>query len=809
MRWLVVLLGGCAVVLIVGLIGLTGQPVMAVDGVRWQETPTPQPGQGTITADARLRKGTDTNAAVVGMLPAGTFVTILAVETGQAITLGSVSSSEWYRVRANTGGDELEGYVWSGLVEVEQMPVYMPAGGGGVLIDPETDPVPQAFGPASIALTQDGQYAYVGFSLAEVVLKVRLDDLAVVGATELYEYFPLACWHIALDASEEKLFVPSDTWRKLFVIDTQSMDVIHVIDDLTITGMVLSQTAPELITWNGGNTVNIINTETYAVREFTDERVGFVHIRESEQGPTHWYVQTGDEQSSIVGLYNTGSKTWDYSIRVPVQEEGEGFHDLVVLPDEQKLYMATIGGWYPEYHAYGWLYAVDLNSQDVSILPIDGGAMALDASPDSRWVYVATAWPLPNNNNLLVVDTQTDAVVEQINLGVSPTGWACTEMDDVALAPAAPETAYAICGDAEALARVNLDARTVEDRLVFNREDIAPHLFVRLPGTPTGYVLVQNSANAYKLNLDESTIEGVVELPHIRDDAYVYDAVIDDQGHMLIAQGESVLEVDSSDMSLIASHDLPPDIPSVWRFTLSPDQTKLFSVSQARGAEQYQPDTLLVIDRADYQVVTSLHLDGGAFNERPYALPGGSKLYVLGGWQNAAVSVHVIETEQYTLHTTITFDDPARPGISAGPYYPFAYDPGSHTLYVGATYVVLGINTDTDTITQVINLEDSARALGLEPWQLTYINAVGLVYQPQENSLYIAHLDRSYVSVYDLNAGQFLPLAIGVQGSFPACVFANDDASTIYALNVRSDNITGIDVASKTVDTVIDLHAHR
>jgi YVTN family beta-propeller protein len=125
---------------------------------------------------------------------------------------------------------------------------------------------------------------------------------------------------------------------------------------------------------------------------------------------------------------------------------------------------------------------------------------------------------------------------------------------------------------------------------------------------------------------------------------------------------------------------------------------------------------------------------------------------------------------------------------------------------VGASQVVLAIDTETDVIKKVIYLGDVATAIGLEPRELTYINAVGMVYNPQENYLYIAHLDRSFFSIYDLENDRFLAQVIPLKGFFPRFVFANDDYSKIYTLNSRSDNVSVIDVPSKTVERVIDLH---
>jgi len=117
-------------------------------------------------------------------------------------------------------------------------------------------PEPQGLSPHAMAITQDGEYAYIGFDLSEVVFKVRLSDLAIVAEADLSEYFPIESEEIALDQNERKLFVSSPTWQKLIVLDTQTMNVIHVMDTLGDVLMIRSQYGPSLITWNGGSTVN-------------------------------------------------------------------------------------------------------------------------------------------------------------------------------------------------------------------------------------------------------------------------------------------------------------------------------------------------------------------------------------------------------------------------------------------------------------------------------------------------------------------------------------------------------------------------
>ena len=671
---------------------------------------------------------------------------------------------------------------------------------------------PQGFSPSAIAITEDGEYAYLSFDLSEVVFKVRLENLAVEAVADLSEYFPIECENSALDSTEEKLFVYTPTWRKLLVLDAQTMSVVHTIDDIGVFGMTRSQYGPFLITWDGGNTVKFVNTETYEVTEFTDDGMFFIMIQESRYDQSQWYITSGQgpwPSGVSVGIYDYEMKAWNYSVSIPLQgDEGEAFFGLEVLSNEQKAYLATFGGWYPEYHAYGWLYSIDLVGGEVTVVPIDGGAACLEVNPDSQWLYVGTGWPIPDTNNLLVVDTQSDDIVGPIYLGRNKYGWSYTQMNDLQIDPAHPHLLYATSTDANAFIKVDLDNLTLADVRVLNEESFRPHFFVKRPMQAMGYVLIHQSANAFELDLDKATIEDVVEFPMIHGDAYAYDVAINDTGRLYIAQGGTILEADVEDMRLIGTHQLPPDIPPVWHFVLSSDQARLYSISW--GPEGYS-DTFLAINTANFHVEARFRLeggDGGGFEFRPYELPDGSKLYALGGLHNGPVVIQVIETDNYTIQKTITFDEPGLLGISAGPCYPFAYDSSSHTLFVGATHVVLAIDTDTDVIEKVIHLGDAARAIGLEPWQLTYLNAVGLVYHPHENYLYIAHLDRSFVSIYDLNNDQFLPQVIPLKGYFPNFLFANDDHSKIYSLNIRSDNVSVIDVNSKAVEKVIDLHSY-
>jgi YVTN family beta-propeller protein len=665
-----------------------------------------------------------------------------------------------------------------------------------------------------MAITEDGEYAYLAFALSEVVFKIRLEDLSVEAVAELYEHFPIQSPSLALGPNEEKLFVLSLTWPKLLVLDAQTMDLIQVVDNVGNLGMLQSRHGSQIITWDGGINVWFIDTETYEVTQFRDGQMKFVKIKESPRDPDKWYVVSGNpQQGHQVGVYDYKAKVWDYSVPLPVQKEDEGISDLEVLLNEQKAYVATLGGWYPESrdpHGYGWLYSVDLASgRSPDVLPIDGGALSLDSSSDSRRLYIGTGWPLPTDKPLLILDTQSDTVVGQVSLPKTADGWPHTEIDDVRVDPTNPRYLYAAVTDSNDFVKVDLERLTIADQLILNQQVLRPHAFVRMPGESTGYIFVHESAKAFRFDIEQAAIENVVELPLTRSDVFAYTGAINAKGRLLLPQGETVLEVDAESLELLDAHPLPAGFPGLWHISLSRDERHLYAIAYARDSEQPQPSTFVAINAESFQVEAVTELSGGAFRNRLFELPDGSKLYAVGGTWRGQVVVHIIETDNHTIKKTITFDKPGMAGIAGGNYFPFAYDASSHTLFVGATYVILAIDTIRDVISKVIYLGDMAKAIGLEPWRLVYDNAVAMTYSPQENYLYIAHLDRSFVSIYDLNRGQFLSQVIPVKGHFPHFMFADDDYTRLFTLNMRSDSISVIDVKSKAVEKVIDLHTYE
>lgn len=336
--------------------------------------------------------------------------------------------------------------------------------------------------------------------------------------------------------------------------------------------------------------------------------------------------------------------------------------------------------------------------------------------------------------------------------------------------------------------------------LVLNEESNPPTTFVREPGTSRGYVLLSRTNETVEIDLNSARATRVVQLPLSLTDFQWFGAAFRDANTLLVAQGDHFLEL-AADLTLRAKHNLPSGAPRIWGVLASRDARTLYSVSTITASSL---DTFLAIDATSFQIKASLHLDGGVFN-LPWEHPDAGKLYVLGGMQNGAVLLQVIDAQSFALRKTIRFDDASAPGIAAGPDYPYTYDPSSRTLFVGATMAVLAIDTDRDEIKRVIRLDEIAGGMGIQPNDFAVPNAVGLAFDPSQNRLNIAHLDGSFVSVYDLAKGHFLSPLIPLTGYFPDRLLANDDFSKLLTLNMRSDDISVIDTKGFTVTGLIDI----
>jgi hypothetical protein len=632
-----------------------------------------------------------------------------------------------------------------------------------------------------------------------------LADFYIEGMTDLTAYFPfIENQPVALDATNRYLFVSTPYHKKLHVIDTETMNIIHTINDIPISRLIRSHHGPLLIGISPASSdVKFINTETYEVTEKNYGDLGFGFIQESKTNPDIWYIVVQGTTDFGIGIYNHETKSWVYRASFPIANGHPT--DLKVLPNEERIYVAVFGGWYPEPHAYGSVYVVDLVQENYHAFTVDGGAGCLETSSDNQHLYVGTGWPLPNNNNILAIDTQTEDIVGSVTVRPHPNGAPYTQMNALQLDPSNSNILYATSGDGNALIKVKLDTLMGYDVLIFNVANYMPRNFARYSGKSIGY-FITNVPYLFEFNKVTANIDRVFRLPPIRA-GMGWDMKITNDDKAYISQGEYFLKMDMNSLNIIGNYLLPPEltnVTSIWGFTLSQDNNRIYTIG-GDISNPLESNFFTAVDTSNFQIAARYKLDGGDQFASRFVLPDSSKFYAIGGVTNGdKIIIHVIRTDNLTIEKTITSEQAQ--GSGAGPSSGLAYDPVSHTLYVGGMKTILVIDTTTDTIKKVISLANLAIDNGYDPNLFPYINAGKLIYNPVENYLYIFHQDNLYISIYDLSNNRFLPTIIHIKGIGTNDFFSNDDYSKIFAVNGWSDNISVIDVASKSLERLIDLH---
>jgi uncharacterized protein (TIGR03437 family) len=654
--------------------------------------------------------------------------------------------------------------------------------------------------PSGIALTRDGRYAYLAFEISASLVKVRLSDMSVVAGADFARYFPMRCSRIVLDASETKLFLLDHTLGRLLVVDAVTLQEIRMMNGFPAcySPLVRSRWGPNLILACGG--VWLINTETLGVTALGNS-LGFNFIQESATDPAIWYaVKSPPGSAVVIGTYDYKKALWSAKATVQPRAGDWGVSDFAALADGSKAYLAVLGPWLPNYQATGWLYAADLQNGEVKELPIDGGALALALNRENNRLYVGVGWPARAVNTvpmIHIIDTSRDTDIGVINVEKQEFGSFCTQLNEMKIDPVNGRLLYATNADGNSFMKVDLATGQVTANLVLNDETNSPHMILRRPGTSRAYVLLSRTNEAVEIDLDRAEVIRTVQFPLTRTDVLSFGAAFRGSETLLVAQGEYLMEL-AADLTLRARHNLPQGAPSVWKVVGSGDGKTLYSVTIARGATVPQSDTFLAIDSTNFQVKASLHLDGGDF-ALPWEHPDAGKLYVLGGTSNATVVVHVVDAASLSLRKAIQFEDPHLGGIACAPTYPYAYDPGSRTLYVGASHVILAIDTDRDEIKRVMPMT--------RIYNFTPSNPNGLAFHPVENRLYLAHGDGALISVYDLGKNQFLPQLFSTKGYMPGWLLPNSDVSKIWVANTGSDSLTVFDTRTLAVEKVIDIHA--
>lgn len=138
--------------------------------------------------------------------------------------------------------------------------------------------------------------------------------------------------------------------------------------------------------------------------------------------PDGRFVYVANLGDNAVSVIDTASGTVTATIAIDATPECEGArcgpYTLTVVPDGSRIYMSNGGAqWQPDHQGYiiqNSVSVIDTATATSTTIEIDGQGLALAASPDSRYIYVATQGA---PSRVTVIDTATATVATTIGTG--------------------------------------------------------------------------------------------------------------------------------------------------------------------------------------------------------------------------------------------------------------------------------------------------------------------------------------------------------------------------------------------------------
>lgn len=164
------------------------------------------------------------------------------------------------------------------------------------------------------------------------------------------------------------------------------------------------------------------STTVYATMQDSDELV----VIDLPTQTLKWRGKTGpmpadvfgtpDDKFLLIGLTGgEGVEVYDVTGREPklvkLINTGKGAHAFRGVGDKRHVFVSN--------RVANTISKIDYQSMTVvESYPAPGGPDCMDVSPDGRTIYVASRWA----KKMTVIDTQTQKVVRQVNVGKSPHG---------------------------------------------------------------------------------------------------------------------------------------------------------------------------------------------------------------------------------------------------------------------------------------------------------------------------------------------------------------------------------------------------
>jgi len=658
-------------------------------------------------------------------------------------------------------------------------------------------------GPRGLAITPDGEKAYVSFNQEDTLLVVNLSTFTVTDSINVSAAGTILVSSSAvLTPDGKKLYVSNDGTKNIMVVNTENKCIEKVlpIDPWVSTAIAVSRDGSRAYVPSSGGVVSIINVADDSYQHFSVPDVEFKAVAASPRNPDILYIvgtrMTAPENLTLYFfVLNVPSQAIIHSLNLPEQipiHSGFRVDRLVINSDETRAYFGSF--WFgADDRGVGSFTVFNLSSfQVVASVPMKYGVPDFAINENTGKVYILGLSERFNESGpselpISEYDISANRVVRE--LPVSPS----SDQRAIVIDPKNPNYLYMTEGDYNLLRKVDITTGKEICRLQFHKADIRPYTIIR--GDDTGYILCQHSQEAYKLDLRLGQLIGSIPLPNGVSFAGGYY-----QGKLYFSGGRYIYSINPSDGSLVETFDIGIDInPPTLTFFNDKMATIDFEANMVGGQ-------LLLFNATTMDIMESIELPQEPHGDKVIVSPDGSKLYVECGPMGVAVDGTTVITifNATTLQTIDTIEIPPRPPARGmAPFVEADFDETNRILYLLGHASVYKIEMDTDKLIGVLDVIDAYESRDIYGWPCSCLS--GVVLSPAKDKLSIVSSDAHSMFTYDLIQSVWGTKITNLKGYFNTDAVSSSDRQYLYTVNSQSDSISMVDLTSGDVIRIINL----
>lgn len=697
--------------------------------------------------------------------------------------------------------------------KVKQTPIFTPSP------TPSLSPIPspqlaqsdfQGYGPGilGLAVTADGETAYVPFELDDLLFAIDLLTMKVTDSIDVSAAGNMLVSSSAILSKDGKwLFVSNYGTGNIAVVSTKEKRIEKVLPLPPQYGVAMATSNDGskiyVIASHGG--LYIINTSDLSYQQVSLPGISFTCLMPSAKNPDVIFavgsVVTPPGTSPQTAFFTFDTTTNKVKAVCPLSlPEHAEVRRIVTNSEETQAYF----GWVDRSGSKGTgnFCVFDLSSFAlVSSNPVKNGVADFAINESTGKAYIAGFGDFSSGNSEQMTFEEWDVTQNKL-IRLIP-------MEDsvdqraVVIDPTNSNYLYMTEGDpANLLRKIDISTGKEVGVIKFNQVTVQPYAII--PNSNTGYVISLNTPqHIYKIDLATGELTGSIKISNGGSGWGLY------KGRLYLSDfgTDTIYSIDPDNGQTLNTYHIGINICPI-----------IFTVFGDRIATlDFEPNTviakrLVLLDAANMTVLKTIDLphDTSAdkvisYSDKVIASPDGSKLYLeygpisLGG----TTTIMVLDAETLATLNTIEVTATRVPTCGASGFLQGAFDEANRILYLAGHASIYKIDMDTDKLLGILDLVDAYGGLQGIRWSPSAVS--GVVLSASKDKLFMTTTDAHCMFTYDLMKGAWLPKITNLKGYFPTNAAASPDHRYLYSVNGRTDSITMVDLTTEEIVKVIRL----